>query len=62
MNSVKKILIAFAAVSVIGGVLGLVVDHFHLPQAIASTGIGVVIGVGVALCILSFAPKGTKWS
>ena len=62
MNSIKRILFAIAAVSVIGGVIGLLAEHLHLSQAFASTGIGVVIGAGVALCILSFAPKGTKFN
>jgi hypothetical protein len=45
--------------SVIAAAVGLLVEHFHLPQNFSSAGIGVASGVGVAL---SLAPKGTKCS
>jgi len=60
MNPARKILLAIAAVSVIGPAVGLLAEHFHLSQSFASAGIGVVIGMGVALGVLSPAPKGTK--
>jgi hypothetical protein len=57
MNSAARILFAIAAMSVIAAALGLLVEHFHLPQNFSSAGIGVAIGVGVALGALSLAPK-----
>ena len=62
MNSTTKILLAIAAVCLIGAVVSLMVEHFHLPQTYESAGIGIVIGAGVALGAFSLTPKGTRWN
>ena len=60
MTSAARFLLAIAAISVVGGAVGLVAGHFHVPQSYTSAGVGVVIGVGVALGAFSRAPKRTK--
>ena len=60
MTPTAKILIAIVATTVLGAAVALVVGHFHLPQTFSSAGIGVVIGVAIALGAFSLTPKGTK--
>jgi hypothetical protein len=62
MTAGMRILIAIAAVTLIGAAIGLVVGYFHLPQTIASAAIGVVVGMGIALGALSLTPKRTKYN
>ena len=57
MTSGTKILIAMAAVTAVGAAIGRVVAYFHLPQTFASSAIGVVIGMGIALGAFSLMPK-----
>jgi hypothetical protein len=60
MNSAARILFGIAAMSVIAAAVGLLVEHFHLPQNFSAAGIGVAIGVGVALGGFSLSPKRNK--
>ncbi len=57
MTSGLKILIAIAAVTAISAAVGLVVSYFQLPQTFAPAGIGVVIGMGVALGAFALTPR-----
>ena len=60
MTAANRILVAIAVVIVISGGINFAVEHFHPSQTFASEGIGVAIGMGVALAALSLTPKGTK--
>ena len=62
MTPAKKILFTIAAVTVIAAAVGVAIGYFHLPPTLASAGVGVVIGVGVALGAFSLTPKGTKYN
>lgn len=62
MTPAKKILFTIVAITVIGAAVGVVIAYFHLPPTLESAGVGVVIGVGVALGAFSFTPKGRKYN
>ena len=62
MKSGRKILITIAAVIVSAAAIGVLVGYFHIPQTFASVGVGVVVGMGVALGALSLTPKRSDYN
>jgi len=51
---------ALFAVLIALGAIGALVAHFHIPSALASAVIGIVIGAAVALGAFSRALKGSS--